>query len=83
MLPGLQPTVSRGSWKRERAIETDQKLVMKSFIDTGTFNAEFVATIDAKLAIWHSLLPSVKRDPLRQDGSVDEVMFLAHLMATM
>lgn len=56
---------------------------MRSFANTKTFNAESVAAIDAKVAVWQSLLPLVKRDPVRQDGSVDEVMFLAHLMATM
>lgn len=56
---------------------------MKSFVETGTFNAAFVATIDAKLAAWLSLLPASKRDPMRLDGSVDEVMFLAHLMMAM
>ncbi|KAL1601695.1 hypothetical protein SLS60_006610 [Paraconiothyrium brasiliense] len=57
--------------------------VMKSFMETGIFNMAFVATIDAKVAVWQSLLPAVKRDPMRQDGTIDEVMFLAHLMASM
>ncbi|KAJ4300685.1 hypothetical protein N0V90_002773 [Kalmusia sp. IMI 367209] len=56
--------------------------IMQSFMDTGTFNAAFVASIDAKLAVWHSLLPAVKKDPMRQNGTVDEIMFMAHLMAT-
>lgn len=56
---------------------------MKSFVETGTFNTAFVATIDAKLAVWNSLLPANKRDPMRRDGTVDEVMFLAHLMVSM
>ncbi|KAL5380780.1 hypothetical protein DPSP01_007581 [Paraphaeosphaeria sporulosa] len=58
------------------------RYIMKSFMETGVFNAAFVATVDAKIAIWHSLLPASKRDPMRQDGTVDEVMFLAHLMAS-
>jgi hypothetical protein len=33
--------------------------------------------MDTKLAIWSSLLPASKKDPLRKDGTVDEVMFLA------
>jgi hypothetical protein len=33
--------------------------------------------MDTKLAIWSTLLPACKRDPLRKDGTVDEVMFLA------
>lgn len=60
-----------------------KRVVMKSFVETGTFNTAFVATIDAKIAAWHSLLPVTKRDPMRRDGSVDEVMFLAHLMIAM
>ncbi|KAJ4404004.1 hypothetical protein N0V91_006113 [Didymella pomorum] len=36
--------------------------------------------MDTKIAIWHSLLPPTKRDPLRQDGTVDEVMFQAHMI---
>jgi hypothetical protein len=57
--------------------------VMKTFMETGVFNTAFVAIVDAKLAVWHSLLPASKRDPMRQDGTIDEVMFLAHLMASM
>jgi hypothetical protein len=56
---------------------------MKTFVETGVFNTAFVAIVDAKLAVWHSLLPVSKRDPMRQDGTIDEVMFLAHLMASM
>ncbi|KAL5412764.1 hypothetical protein PMIN04_009699 [Paraphaeosphaeria minitans] len=58
------------------------RYIMKSFIETGVFNTVFVATVDAKIAVWHSLLPASKRDPMRQDGTVDEVMFLSHLMAS-
>jgi hypothetical protein len=39
--------------------------------------------MDTKIAIWHSLLPPTKRDPLRQDGTVDEVMFQAHMIGAM
>lgn len=56
---------------------------MTSFVETGVFNAAFVDNIDAKLAVWRSLLPASKRDPMRSDGSLDEVMFLAHLMSSM
>lgn len=55
---------------------------MVSFRNTGTFNPSFVWKIDAKLAAWRSLLPASKKDVMRPDGSVDEVMFLAHMMAT-
>ncbi|PVI03287.1 nicotinate-nucleotide diphosphorylase [Periconia macrospinosa] len=48
------------------------------FIKFGRLHDEYVNLIDAKVAAWQSLLPSCKRDPLRQDGTVDEVMFMAH-----
>ncbi|KAF2443935.1 nicotinate-nucleotide diphosphorylase [Karstenula rhodostoma CBS 690.94] len=58
------------------------RYIMKSFIETGVFNTAFVTGVDAKIAVWQSLLPASKRDPMRQDGSIDEVMFLTHLMAS-
>jgi nicotinate-nucleotide pyrophosphorylase (carboxylating) len=54
--------------------------IMKTFLATGTFSDSLIQASDAKVAVWHSLLPACKRDPLRQDGRVDEVMFLAHLV---
>lgn len=56
---------------------------MKTFATSTHFSRELVDTMDAKIAIWHSLLPSVKRDPLRKDGTVDEVMFQAHMIGAM
>ncbi|KAF2121990.1 Quinolinate phosphoribosyl transferase [Lophiotrema nucula] len=51
--------------------------IMKSFLDTGTVSDALISSVDTKIAIWHSLLPACKKDPLRHNGSVDEVMFLA------
>jgi len=55
--------------------------VMEWFLNSGTLNDALVAAMDAKLAVWQSLLPASKKDPVRADGSLDEVLFLAHLMA--
>ncbi|KAF1956692.1 nicotinate-nucleotide diphosphorylase [Byssothecium circinans] len=55
--------------------------IMRSFIELGTFTDSLIASVDAKVAAWQSLLPVSKRDPLRVDGKVDEVMFMAHEMA--
>lgn len=47
---------------------------MTMFIETGTFGDNLVDSCDAKLAIWSSLLPGCKKDPLRKNGVLDEVM---------
>ncbi|KAF3047399.1 hypothetical protein E8E12_003221 [Didymella heteroderae] len=57
--------------------------VMRTFATSTHFSRELVDTMDAKIAIWHSLLPSTKRDPLRKDGTVDEVIFQAHMIGAM
>ena len=44
---------------------------------SGTFGEDSIEMMDTKLAIWSSMLPASKKDPLRKDGTVDEVMFLA------
>ncbi|KAH6637790.1 Quinolinate phosphoribosyl transferase [Boeremia exigua] len=54
--------------------------VMSSFAANPRFNRELIDSMDAKIAIWHSQLPSVKRDPMRKDGTVDEIMFTAHMI---
>ena len=54
---------------------------MRSFVKLGTFTDSLVASVDVKVAAWQSLLPACKRDALRSDGKVDEVMFMAHEMA--
>jgi hypothetical protein len=59
------------------------KHVAKTFIETQTWTESLIDTADAKVAIWQSLLPSCKQEPLRPDGTVDEVLFLAHMCATM
>ncbi|KAF2175573.1 hypothetical protein K469DRAFT_724074 [Zopfia rhizophila CBS 207.26] len=52
--------------------------IMRTFVETGSFGDTLVSNAETKLAIWKSLLPTCKRDPLRPNGTVDEVMFLAH-----
>lgn len=39
--------------------------------------------MDTKIAVWHSQLPAAKRDPLQIDGTVDEIMFMAHMIRAM
>ena len=56
---------------------------MRSVVQTMTFSDSLVATIDAKIAAWQALLPACKKDPMRPNGSLDEIMFQAHLMAAM
>ena len=56
---------------------------MSSFAASARFSRELIDTMDAKIAIWHSMLPSVKRDPLQNNGTVDEVMFVAHMIGAM
>ncbi|KAF2023109.1 hypothetical protein EK21DRAFT_95187 [Setomelanomma holmii] len=43
----------------------------------------FAASIDAKIAAWYALLPTSKKDPLRMDGTIDEVMWSALTQAAM
>ncbi|KAJ4983331.1 C6 transcription factor [Stagonosporopsis vannaccii] len=54
--------------------------VMSSFATSPQFSRELIDTMDAKIAIWHSQLPSVKKDPMRKDGTVDEIIFMAHMI---
>ncbi|KAF2267636.1 hypothetical protein CC78DRAFT_63245 [Lojkania enalia] len=63
-------------------IATIVPFIMKQFLQTGTFGDGIISSVDAKLAIWRSLLPISKKDPMRPTGKVDEVMFLAHMIAT-
>ncbi|CAJ0551557.1 Ff.00g114870.m01.CDS01 [Fusarium sp. VM40] len=37
--------------------------------------------VDSRLALWFNSLPAEKREVVRYDGSTDETMFLAHLVA--
>lgn len=64
----------------------DLHLIVKSmidmFVETGTFGDMMIEVHDTKLAIWTSLLPACKKDPLQRDGTIDEVMFAAHVAAT-
>jgi nicotinate-nucleotide pyrophosphorylase (carboxylating) len=57
--------------------------MIRTFMQTGSFTDTVISNVDVKIAIWQSLLPACKKDPLRKDGRVDEVMFLAHLSTTM
>jgi hypothetical protein len=55
--------------------------VMEMFLEVGTFGEAMIEHCDTKLAIWTSLLPACKRDPLQRDGRVDEVIFTANMIA--
>lgn len=55
---------------------------MRTFLATGTFSDDLLASVDAKVAVWQSLLPACKKDPLQKNGKVDEVMFLAHMVSS-
>lgn len=57
--------------------------IMRTFNETGDFSESLVSSVDTKLAIWRSMLPACKKDPLRADGSVDELMYLAHMLYAM
>ena len=53
---------------------------MREFASAPRFSKELIDAVDTKIAVWHSQLPAVKRDPLRIDGTVDEIMFIAHMI---
>jgi hypothetical protein len=55
--------------------------VMDMFQDVGTSWEAMIEHYDTKFAVWTSLLPACKRNPLQRDGCVDEVMFTAHMIA--
>lgn len=38
-----------------------------------------VKNAEANLMSWHLYLPQRKRDPARRDGTIDEVLFKAHM----
>lgn len=48
---------------------------MTMVLETGTFGESIIDSCDTKLAVWFSLLPACKKDPLGRDGKVDEVMY--------
>lgn len=56
---------------------------MGTFATSAQFTRELVDSCDAKMAIWHSMLPSVKKEPMRKDGTVDEVLYMAHMIGAM
>lgn len=41
---------------------------------------ETLELADAALANWSLQLPALKRDPVDRDGSIDEMMFQAHML---
>lgn len=56
---------------------------MRQFASAPRFSKELIDTMDTKIAVWHAQLPAAKKDPLQKDGTVDEVMFMAHLIGAM
>jgi hypothetical protein len=50
-----------------------------AFLENFCFGEDMIERCDTKFAIWTSLLPASKRDPLRRDGRVDEVMYMANM----
>jgi len=56
---------------------------MRTVVQSGTFSDSLIDAVDAKVAAWQSLLPACKKDPMLQNGNIDEIMFQAHLMAAM
>jgi hypothetical protein len=57
--------------------------IMRTFLQTGTFSDSLIAAVDAKVAAWQSLLPACKKDPMRQNGNIDQVMYHAHFLSAM
>lgn len=57
--------------------------IMRTVVQSGTFSDSLIDAVDAKVAAWQSLLPACKKDPMLQNGNIDEIMFQAHLMAAM
>ncbi|OCK84401.1 hypothetical protein K432DRAFT_414025 [Lepidopterella palustris CBS 459.81] len=54
--------------------------VMRAADQVGGFTDGLVDIADTKLSVWQSLLPVYKREPIREDGKVDEVLYLAHMI---
>jgi hypothetical protein len=52
---------------------------MNSVLLGTPFNESLISQIDIKISSWQSLLPASKHDALNLDGSVDEVLWYAHL----
>jgi hypothetical protein len=62
---------------------TDRLTVMNQYVLTGTLGEALISSCDTKVAVWQSLLPAVKKDPMRKDGTVDEMIFMAHVITSM
>ncbi|KAF2197416.1 hypothetical protein GQ43DRAFT_207758 [Delitschia confertaspora ATCC 74209] len=56
--------------------------IMKTFASTGSFSPAMISAVSTKLAIWKSFLPACKSAPMRKDSTVDEMIFLAHMLYT-
>lgn len=41
-----------------------------------------VKNAEANITSWHLYLPESKKEPILPDGSVDEIMFRAHMLVT-
>jgi hypothetical protein len=49
---------------------------MNTYLQTAVVNEALIESCDTKFAIWTSLLPSCKKDPLGVSGQIDEVMYV-------
>lgn len=56
---------------------------MNAMMAGGEFDENLVETVDSKIASWQALLPASKKDPMRMDGTIDEVMWQAQSSAAM
>jgi hypothetical protein len=59
----------------------NNRQMMDMFLESGNYGEVIIEYFDTKLAIWTTLLPASKEDSLRSDGSIDEIMFVAHMIA--
>ncbi|GCB18988.1 hypothetical protein AAWM_01873 [Aspergillus awamori] len=75
------PEADRPSFSSYAELIGLTRSIDKALASDWSKNAALVHTIcenaDISVAAWHSLLPPCKRDPLRSDGTVDEIMFKA------
>jgi nicotinate-nucleotide pyrophosphorylase (carboxylating) len=53
--------------------------LIRNYADLVTPWDDMIAATDARIAAWTSLLPTCKKEPIHPDGTVDEVMYFAHL----
>lgn len=48
--------------------------------EQGDDMASQVKNAEANITSWHLYLPESKKEPVQPDGSVDEIMFRAHML---